>query len=207
MKKLLFVVAVLALVAPASFGRVYLLNNGTWSSNTPVLGDPNLKATNPDWEFDSNNSERKAESWSWPTTYSMVDVCVIPVKMDVGFWIKVNNCSTLVLNLKQRDIHSYTGSLTVGIVTNTNLSLSVSWAKLSTVNLGSYSHSESVSPSTVNATSGNTANVTLTETLTSVDLSNMTVSSATGGNCVQVGTITLRVAPNFTPVLNGGCGQ
>ena len=76
--------AVLALVAPASFGRTYLHQNGTTDGTTPVIGDPNWKAATPDWEYDSNNSERKAESWAWPVSYSSVPVCTIRVKMDVG---------------------------------------------------------------------------------------------------------------------------
>jgi hypothetical protein len=210
MKKLLFVVAVLALVVPAS-ARTYLHTDGSFTGNYGgQVIDANhtaLPASTPDWEYDSNNSERKAESWNWPATYSAVDICVIPVKMDVGFWIKVNGCQTLTLNLKQRDIHSYVGSVTFGVVTNTNIALSVSWSKLSSINLGSYSHSESVSPNTLTPTSGNATNVTITETLTNVDLANLPVTSATGGNCVQVGTVTLRVTPNFTPVLTGGCGN
>jgi hypothetical protein len=208
LKKILFVVAVLALVAPAGFARTYLHNDGNFTGyyGGQVI-DANhtaRPATTPDWEYDSNNSERKAESWNWPASYNAVDICSIPVKMDVGFWIKVNGCQTQVLNLKQRDIHSYVGSVTCGVVTNSNIKLSVYWTKLSSVNLGSYGHSESVSPNTLTPTSGNAVNVTITETLTNLDLSNLPVTSATGGNYTQVGTVTLQVVPNFTPLLASG---
>jgi hypothetical protein len=209
MKKLLFVVAVLALVAPASFARTYLHTDGNFTSYYGGQQiDPNRfapPAATPDWEYDSNNSELKAESWAWPATYTAQNICIIPVKMDIGFYIRVVGCQTLSLKLKQRDIHSYIGSVTFGVVTNTNISLSVSWTKDGSVDLGSYSHAESVSPQTLTPTSGNATNVTVSLTLTNVSLDKILVSSVQGGDCKQVGTVTLKVAPNFTPVLAGGC--
>jgi len=159
-----------------------------------------------DWEYDGSNSERKAESWNWPATYDMKDICVIPVRMDVGFWIKVNGCKDLKLDLKQVQIHKYSGSVDVSITCNVNIALSVSWSKSSDIDLGGYSSSASVSPSTLDAPGGT---VTVSLTLSDVDLQSIVKSTrgvAAGQNCVQVGTITLRVRPNVKPALAGGCG-
>jgi len=210
MKKLLLVVALVALVAPAGFARTYLHTDGqftdkyggqqtgTDANGKPIYAPP---AAVPDWEYDSNNSERKAESWNWPASYNWVDVCTIPVRMDVGFWVKVNGCQTLKLDLKQRDIHSYVGSVTVGIVTNTNIKLQAYWTKTATQSFGSYGNSVGVSPNTLNA-STSTQNVVISLTLTNMDLSAL----PGGSNCFQVGTVTLQVVPNMLPTLAGGCG-
>jgi hypothetical protein len=135
--------------------------------------------------------------------------------LDVGFWIKVNGCKDLVINLKQVSIHKYSGSTDVSITCNVNLKLSVSWSKDANINLGGYGHSESVNPSTLDAPGGT---VTVTQTLTDVDLAELVKGfpnddpakaipgQTAGANCVTVGSLTLRVRPNVTPVLAGGCG-
>jgi len=146
----------------------------------------------------SGNSEVKAESWNWPATYDFQDIAVIPVKMDVGFWIKVNGAKDLVLKLKQVEIHKYSGTVNVTIACNVNIQLSVSWSKKSDVNLGSYGSSVSVSPSTLDAPGGTVA---ISLTLSNVDLSNL----AGGANCLEIGAVTLKVRPNMTPQLAGGC--
>jgi len=207
MKKLLFVVAVLALVAPATFARDYMhmtldpctgkQTGGTyWNSTATSVG---LDQPNVNWEYDGSNSERKAESWNWPATYDWQDVCVIPVRMDVGIWIKVASCKDKYLDLKQVEIHKYSGSVTVTVTTNANIAFNASWSKLSTINLGGYSSSTGVSPGSMVA---GTKDITLSLTLSSVDLSNL----AGGTNCLQVGTISLQVRPNWKPSLAGGCG-
>jgi hypothetical protein len=181
LKRNLFVVTVI-LLAGAGYARDYVTPTGS----------------TVDWEYDGVTSERKAESYNWPATYDYQDICVIPVKMDVGYWIKVNNAKDLVLNLKQVEIHKYAGTVDVSIVSNVNIQLSVVWSKLSSVNLGSYGSSVSVNPSTLDAPGGT---VTINLTLSNVDLSNL----AGGQNCLQVGTVTLKVRPNVTPQLAGGC--
>jgi hypothetical protein len=211
LKKTVFVVALVAMMVPATFGRDYLHADGTWSGNSTTVSDqPKVN-----WEYDGASSERKAESWNWPATYDSQDICVIPVKLDVGFWIKVNGCKDLVINLKQVSIHKYSGSTDVSITCNVNLKLSVSWSKASNINLGGYGHSESVNPSTLDAPGGT---VTVTQTLTDVDLAELVKGfpnddpakaipgQTAGANCVTVGSLTLRVRPNVTPVLAGGCG-
>jgi hypothetical protein len=181
LKKSLFVVAVI-LLAGAGYAKDYV---------TPT-------SSTVDWAYDGTNSEVKAESYNWPATYEAQDLCVIPVKMDVGYWIKVNNAKDLVLKLKQVEIHKYSGSVDVSLVCNVNIQLSVSWSKDANVNLGNYSSSATVTPSTLDAPGGT---VTVGLTLSSVDLSNL----QGGQNCLQVGTVTLKVRPNVTPQLAGGC--
>jgi hypothetical protein len=182
MKKALFIVAV-ALLSVGAYARDYV---------TPA-------GSTVDWEYDGSTSERKAESYNWPASYNSQDICVIPVRMDVGFWIKVNSCKDLKLNLKQVEIHKYSGSVDVSINTNVSIKLSASWTKDANVNLGSsYGNSVSVTPSTLDPQGGT---VTIALTLTSVDLQNLTG----GNNCLQVGTVTLKVTPNVTPCLCGGC--
>jgi hypothetical protein len=86
----------------------------------------------------------------------------------------------------------------VTIQCNVNIQLSVSWSKASgmpTMNQDSLG----VSPSTLDAPGGT---VTISLKLKDVDLSGLTG----GQNCLQVGTVTLKVRPNVKPVLAGGCG-
>lgn len=182
MKKVVFIVAI-ALLSVGAYARDYVTPQGS----------------TVDWEYDGATSERKAESYNWPASYSSQDICVIPVRMDIGFWIKVNGCKDLKLDLKQVSIHKYSGSVDVSINCNVNIALSVSFAKDSTVDVGG-GNDVSVSPSTLNAPGGT---VTISLTLKDVDLSKL----EGGKNCVQVGTVTLKVKPNVTPTLAGGCGQ
>jgi hypothetical protein len=182
LKKSLFVMTV-ALLTVGAYGRDYV---------TPA-GDT------VDWEYDGNHSERKAESWNWPATYDMRDICTIPVRMDVGFWIKVVNCKDKKLNLKQVEIHKYSGSVDVDIQTNVNLVLGVYWSKKDGVDLGGYWADAGVSPGTLDAPGGK---VTISLTLGDVNLSKLTG----GTNCITVGSVTLQVRPNVKPVLAGGCG-
>jgi len=208
LKKLLFVVAVLALMAPATFARDYMhmvldvngVRTGatTFNTTSTVVGQDQ---PNVNWEYDGDTSERKAESWNWPATYDWQDLCVIPVRMDVGIWIKLIDCKTRKLDLKQVSIHKYSGSTTVGVVTNTAMQIDAYWTKTTTLSLGSYSSSVSTSPSTLIA-STSTQNVTVTLTLSDVNIGGL----PGGSNCFVVGTVTVRVRPNFKPTLAGGCG-
>jgi hypothetical protein len=184
MKKALFIVAV-ALLSTGAYARTYV---------TPA-------GSTVDWEYDGANSERKAESWNWPASYNPQDICVIPVKMDFGFWIKVNNCTNLVLKLKQVEIHKYSGTVDVSINTNVSIKVGAYWTMASNVNIGggNVGAAVTVTPSQLDPQSGT---VTVGLTLSSVDLSNV----VGGTNCLQVGTVTLQVTPNVTPCLCGGCG-
>ena len=115
--------------------------------------------------------------------------------MDVGFWIKVSGCKDKRLNLKQVEIHKYSGSVDVSIVSNVNIELAVYYT--GKVDVGGWSEA-SVTPSTLNAPGGT---VTISVSLNDVDLSKV----QGGHNCLEVGTVTLKVRPNVTPTLKGGC--
>jgi hypothetical protein len=148
------------------------------------------------WEYDGSSSERKAEAYNWPATYDFKDVCVIPVKMDVGFWIKVVDCKNKELKLKQVEIHKYAGSVDVTIQCNVNIQLGVYWTKKDGVDLGNYYANAAVSPGTLDAPGGT---VTISLTLGDVDLSKL----MGGTTAIQVGTVTLQVRPNVRPILAG----
>jgi hypothetical protein len=179
LKKTVFVMTV-ALLTVGAYGRDFV---------TPA-GDT------VDWEYDGNHSERKAESWNWPATYDYKDICTIPVRMDIGFWIKIVDCKDKKLDLKQVSIHKYSGSVDVAIVCNVNIKLSVSYSQ--SADIGG-SGDPSVSPSSLDAPGGT---VTISLTRSDVDLSKV----AGGSNCVQIGTVTLKVRPNVKPILAGCCG-
>jgi len=185
MKKLLFAVAVVAMLIPASYAR-------------DIMKDANGNPLNPDWEYDGSNSERKAESWNWPASYNSVDICAIPVRMDVGFWIKVNSCKDLKIDLRQVSIHSYQGQVDVSFVCNVNIKIGARFDKASGMP-GMDVDYLNVTPSALSAPGGT---VTVKLGLKDVDLSAMTG----GVNCLQVGTVTLTVKPDVTPCLCGGCG-
>jgi hypothetical protein len=183
LKKGLFTAAIV-LLSVGAYAREYVTPEGS----------------NVDWEYDGASAERKAESYNWPAAYQSQDICTIPVRMDVGFWIKVNGAKDLKLNLKQVEIHKYSGSVDVSINCNVNIKLGVSWSKASNIDLGGYSSSVSVSPSTLDAPGGT---VTVNLTLSNVNLQNL----QGGQNCLQVGVVTLKVTPNVTPQLAGGCSS
>ena len=86
LKRSLFVVTVM-LLAGTGYARDYVTPTGS----------------TVDWEYDGSSSEVKSESYNWPATYDFQDICVIPVKMDVGYWIKVNNAKDLVLHYSSID--------------------------------------------------------------------------------------------------------
>jgi len=217
MKKLLFVMAVLAMVAPATFARDYMhmvldpvtgqrTGATSWDTTATTVG---LEQPDVNWEYDGDNSERKGESWNWPATYDWQDICVIPVRMDIGIWVKVADCKTRKLDLKQVEIHKYRGSVDIYVSTNANIEVGAYWTKGkdsagNDFNFGSYSSSVGVSPQYL--TPGSGQKVTITLTLSSVDISNISPVNPGGTNCVVVGTVTVRVRPNWKPSLAGGCG-
>jgi hypothetical protein len=182
LKKSVFVLAI-ALLSVGAYARDYVTPTGS----------------TVDWEYDGATSERKAESYNWPAAYLMQDICVIPVKMDVGFWIKVNGCKDLVMKLSQVEIHKYSGTLDISIVCNVNIKLEASFTK----GTGMPSMGTdfcTVTPSTLDAPGGT---VVLALKIKDVDLAGFT--SAQVGTCIQIGTVTLKVRPNVNPQLAGGC--
>jgi hypothetical protein len=43
----------------------------------------------------------KGHPWPWPKEWKEVTVCVIPVYMEVGYWIEIEDCQDLEILLKQ----------------------------------------------------------------------------------------------------------
>ena len=82
--------ALVALMVPATFaGRSYLHSDGTWSGSPGSVDwhastDRETTATAPD------SSKSRRENYNWPASYDFVDAAIIPVRMEVGFWIKLN---------------------------------------------------------------------------------------------------------------------
>jgi hypothetical protein len=161
-------------------------------------------ATNPNpesgitWNTDGNWVEVKGEAWSWPATFNYEPICVIPVKMDIGYWIRVTNCNDRELKLKQTGVHNYKGNVTINIACNVNIQVTADWAKASgmpTMNKDFLT----CTPSNLDAPGGD---VVVELALKDVDLAGI----AGGQNCVQVGTVTVKVRPNVKPQLAGGCG-
>jgi hypothetical protein len=181
LKKIAFVAATL------------LIASACYASTKPTLPE------GIDWEQDGY-AEVKGESWSWPSTYDYQTVCIIPVKMDIGFWIRVEKCNDLVIKLKQVSIHKYQGEVSASIKTNVNINIAIDWVKASgmpTMNKD-YAYAD---PAFLDAPGG-TVKVKL-------GLKDVDLSSLTGGqNCLDVGTVNLKVQPKVIPSSYiSGCGQ
>jgi hypothetical protein len=212
MKKMLFVVALVALMVPATFARTYLHSDGNWTGNfggqqtgTDDAGNPIYApgASNPDREIDDSNFEIKAESYNWPASYDYVTAATITVRMEVGFWIKLAT-KDKVLNLKQVEIHSYAGNVTIPVSNNVNISIQASFAKktytpalvfdVETLDLNGTGDT-----TTINAPGGN---LKITMKIKNVDLS--LNASLVAGTCQEIGTLTLKVKPLVKPNVTGG---
>jgi len=189
LKKILFVVAVLALLVPAGYART-------------IIKDDKGNALNPDWEYDGATAERKAESYNWPASYNFVELGRVKVKMDVGFWFKAVDINNKTIILRQVEIHKYAGSTTLSIVCN--VAVALDWAFEPKANTIGYYEidwgASGISPSTLDAPGGT---VTLSLTLNAVDLSKST--GLVAGVCNEIGAFVIKVKPNVTPVLAGGC--
>ncbi len=181
LKKLVFIGALLLLS-----GAVYAAKpDGGWDSSKV------------DWEEWDGNANIKAESWNWPAEYKYQAVCKIPVKMDIGFWVRVKGCNDLVLKLHQDAIRKYSGSIEVGIECNVSIQLKVDWTKASgmpTINKDFLT----ITPSTLDPTGGT---VVISLGLKDVDLKGFTGSQV--GTAIEVGSVTISVRPNVTPQLAG----
>ncbi len=184
LKKMVFIGALLLIS-----GAVYAAkpDDGGWDSSKV------------DWESWDGNANIKAESWNWPAEYKYQAVCKIPVKMDIGFWIRVVGCNDAVLKLHQDAIRKYSGSIDLQIVCNVNIQLAVDWSKKSgmpTINKDWCT----ITPSSLDAPGGT---VTVSLGLKDVDLGGFT--SGQVGTCIEVGAVTIKVRPNVAPVLAGAC--
>jgi len=122
---------------------------------------------------------------SWPTTYVPMEITEIPVTMDVGYWVAIQDQSKLSIKLQQKSIHTYEGCTDMTVKCNFNIKLSCSISKNNAVP-GDYSCS--VTPTDIN-TGGGVATVC-------AKLVNANLGSTPGGtNNVQVATVTIKVVP------------
>jgi len=216
MLKKMLVVAAILLMAGTVFGAYNPNKFGNLPSQTiPDPADPNVTIPNPayealygtdrsvDWESDGNNLQRKGESWNWPATYDFVPITEVNVRMDVGFWIRVTNCSTnRNIDLKQRQIRMYGGQITCSAYTNVATEWKADFKKKSGIDLGGYSHKAAVDPSTFDAAPGGKT-ITIKLRLNDVDLKNLPA----GQNCLNIGTVVVSVRPTVRPnSFMSGCG-
>jgi hypothetical protein len=225
LKKMLVVAAILAM-AGTVFGAQWNFNFSTQvpSKTIPDPCNPGKTLPNPDyaafdkanygtdrtvdwevWSDNNNLAQRKSEIWNWPATYDWVQMGIITVKMDVGFWIKLDCRDTNVLVLKQRQINQYGGQTTCKAYTNVATEWKADWSKKSGVDLGgSFDKTVSLSPTTFNAT-GNTAQIlTIKMKAWNVELYSLTPQK----DCVEIGTIKLSVRPSIKPnIFMSGCSD
>jgi hypothetical protein len=148
-------------------------------------------------EWDGHNNI-KGESWSWPAQYLYQPVCVIPVKMDVGFWVRIVGCKDAVLKLRQDQIRKYSGSIELTVQCNVSIDLKVDFAKLG--DLPFNLDSASITPNHLDPKEGK---VTVSVKLKDVNMANW--ASEAVGTCIQVGTVTVSVRPSVAPQLAGAC--
>lgn len=181
LKKLVFVGAVL-LIASATY------------ATTPTSG-----FTGVDVEEWDGNANIKGESWSWPAQYLYQPVCIIPVKMDIGFWIRIVGCKDAVIILHQDAIRDYSGSTVLTVKCNVSIDLKVDFAKLSD-NLPFNLRSASITPNHLDPPEGN---VSVSVKLKDVNMANW--ASEAVGTCIEVGKVTVSVRPSVTPKLAGAC--
>jgi hypothetical protein len=177
LKKLVFVGALL-LITSASYAAV-----------------PTSGFTGVDVEEWDGNANIKGESWSWPAEYKYMPVCVIPVKMDVGFWIRVLGCKDCVIKLHQDAIRTYSGNTTLTIQCNVNIQLKVSFSKNS--GMPAMDNSTSITPSSLAAPGGD---VVVALTLSNVDIAGFKTGI---GTTIEVGKVTITVRPDVVPTLAG----
>lgn len=126
----------------------------------------------------------------WPTALVPQEITTIPVTMDVGYWVRIKDQDALKIVLGQDSIHTYSGCTSVTVETNTNLTFSVSIAKVvldgTAVVPGDYS--ASISPANIDAPGGT---LTACAKLTNADLSKV----AGGTKGVHVADVTVKVVP------------
>jgi hypothetical protein len=154
-----------------------------------------------DWESDGNATQRKGESWNWPASYDFVPICDIRVRMDVGFWIRVNGCQDNIIRLKQRMINQYGGQTTCRAFTNVATEWKASFVKRDEVNLGGYNGEAAVDPSKFDAAPGG-KDIVIKVRLKDVDLSNLPA----GTNDLNIGYARVSVRPTVRPnaFMSGG---
>lgn len=187
LKKMVFVMLVALMVAPA-FG---------WDRVLPPIDVNNIRSDQTvDWEKDGNHRQRKAETWNWPATYDEVPICDMKVQMDVGFWIKLTDCSNQVIKVKQTFINEYYGEAKCKAWTNVATKWSASFAKFDNVDLGGYNKEAKVTPSSF-AAAPKGQELVISLKLWDVSLANIVPNQSS--RCTDIGTVTIKVRPDVKP--------
>jgi hypothetical protein len=215
LKKMIIVATLLAMVTPALAYQV----GGTWNTNHGALDfkkDDDGKNLDPlewnkapggdrtvDWETNGNFTQRKAEVWNWPATYDYVNVCNIPVQMEIGFWMQVEGCRDKRLRLKQVAVNKYRGQVDCKVSAN----VATQWSATFTQTYSALGANRDYIR--VDDTSGKTGGdgttlkldpvknkqIWIALGLKEVDLS----GAAPTNDCLEIGYVTLRVKPNVRP--------
>jgi hypothetical protein len=63
------------------------------------------------------------KSYDWPCEFKFVDLCDIPVYLDVGLYVEILDQHALKIKLEQEDIDTYSGCVTIKIKTNFDIIL------------------------------------------------------------------------------------
>jgi hypothetical protein len=221
MKKMLLVVALVALMVPAVFARDYLTGSGSFPSTGSAMWNQDsnspgnsTQSTQPDRERDDSKYEIKAENYNWPASYDFVDAAIIPVKMEIGYWIKID-VKDKTIKLKQMEIHKYAGSVDVGVISNTAIEIKARFDKIAGMpgNLKQdalYLGVVAGNPPQNNTTFSDTIKINAGTATIRVSLrlwidGDFAFDSSLVGQCKQVGNITLSVRPQAKPSLSGAC--
>jgi len=186
LKKVLFVVGVLMMATPA------------FASWTIVHGAFNPEAITSDrsvdWERDGDNIQRKAETWNWPASYDAIPICILNVRMEVGFWIRLDGCRNKNIDLKQVQIDKYQGRITCTAKANVATVWSAEFTKNDGIDLSYGVDYCLVDPSSLpGPTTGTPIVVKLG--LKDVNLQNLTPSNS----CWVIGKVTVKVKPDVRP--------
>jgi hypothetical protein len=98
----------------------------------------------------------KSHGFSWTKVYTPLEIegVSIPVKMDIGYWIKIPNEQNLEIKMEQDSIYKYSGCTSMQVQCNFNLTLSCEITSRGVVG-GKYSCS--VSPANIDAPGGTTS--------------------------------------------------
>jgi hypothetical protein len=183
LKKMLVVIGAMLVLASASYAT-------TPSGYTGASSGVDVE----EWDGHANI---KGESWSWPAEYKYMPVCIIPVKMDIGFWVRVEKCKDAVIKMQQTAIRKYSGSTDLKVVCNVAIDLAVDFA--ATVN-GLGDKGASVTPNHLEVPGGT---ITVSAWVNNFDIANS--KDLAVGTCIKVGEVTLKVRPAVTPQLSGAC--
>jgi len=128
---------------------------------------------------------------NWPTGgFIPQELVTIPVKMDVGYWVRVKDQDKLEIKLAQEDTHTYSGCTDMVVECNFNLTLTASISKAAASPIGG--------DFSVTLNGGGSANVDAPGATVAVcaKLSNADLKGSTGGaKNVQVATVKIKVVP------------